>query len=138
MERASIGGRANWAGAAFELRLGVEFCVYILVGEAAGLGPGAARQVRLQAPEPVDDLVLEFETGARWAIQAKAGPSVRVEWNPKRPFGKALRQLHHGATSGQVDLAPESLDRVELAVDHRAPPSITTMLRPWCLRYVML
>ncbi|TET98785.1 MAG: ATP-binding protein, partial [Dehalococcoidia bacterium] len=125
MERASIGGRANWAGAAFELRLGVEFCVYIMVGEAAGLGPGAARQVQLQAPEPVDDLVLEFETGARWAIQAKAGPSVRVEWNPKRPFGKALRQLYHGVTSGQIDLAPESLDRVELAVDHRAPPSIT-------------
>ena len=125
MERASVGGRANWAGAAFELRLGVEFCVYILVGEAAGLGPGAARCVQLQAPGPVDDLVLEFETGARWAIQAKAGPSVRVEWNPKRPFGKALRQLYHGATSGQIDLAPDSLDRVELAVDHRAHSSIT-------------
>ncbi len=125
MERASVGGRANWAGAAFELRLGVEFCVYILVGEAAGLGPGAAKRVQLQAPEPVDDLVLEFETGARWAIQAKAGPSVRVEWNPDRPFGKGLRQLYDGATSGQVDLAPDSLDWVELAVDHRAPRSIT-------------
>jgi tetratricopeptide (TPR) repeat protein len=125
MERASIGGRANWAGAAFELRLGVEFCVYILVGEAAGLGPGAVRSVQLQAPAAVDDLVLEFETGACWAIQAKAGTSVRVEWNPNRPFGKALRQLHHGATSGQIDLAPDSLDRVELAVDHRAHSSIT-------------
>ena len=125
MERASVGGRANWAGAAFELRLGVEFCVYILVGEAAGLGPGAARRVQLQAPEPVDDLVLEFETGARWAVQAKAGASVRVEWSPRRPFGKALRQLYHGAMSGQIDLAPDSLDRVELAVDHRAPRTIT-------------
>ncbi len=102
IERASIGGRANWSGAAFELRLGVQFCVYILVGDAAGLGPGAARRVQLQAPEPVDDLILEFETGTRWAIQAKAGTSVRVEWNSGRPFGKALRQLYHGATSGQT------------------------------------
>lgn len=125
MGRASVGGWANWAGAAFELRLGVEFCVYILVGDAAGLGPGAASRVQLQAPEPVDDLVLEFETGSRWAIQAKAGPSVRVEWNRDRPFGKALRQLYDGATSGQIDLAPDSLDRVELAVDHRAPRTIT-------------
>jgi len=125
MERASIGGRANWAGAAFELRLGVEFCVYILMGDAAGLGPGAARRVQLQAPEVVDDLILEFETGSRWAIQAKAGQSVRVEWNPRRPFGKALCQLHDGATSGQIDLAPGSLDRLELAVDHRAHASVT-------------
>lgn len=125
MERASTGGRANWTGAAFELRLGVEFCVYILMGEEAGLGPGAARRVQLQAPEVIDDLILEFETGARWAIQAKAGPSVRVEWNPDKPFGKALRQLYNGATSGQIDLAPDSLDRVELAVDHRAHASVT-------------
>jgi len=125
MERASTGGRANWAGAAFELQLGVEFCVNILVGDAAGLAPGAARRVQLQAPEPVDDLVLEFETGTCWAIQAKAGPSIRVEWNPDRPFGKALRQLYHGATSGQIDLAPDSLDQVVLAVDHRAPGSVT-------------
>ncbi|MBU0703507.1 MAG: hypothetical protein KKC18_06530, partial [Chloroflexi bacterium] len=104
MERSSIGGRANWAGAAFELRLGVEFCVYILVGEYAGLGPGAASRVQLQAPQVVDDLVLEFETGSRWAVQAKAGPSVRVEWNPDRPFGQALRQLYAGAASGQIDL----------------------------------
>ena len=125
MERASTGGRANWAGAAFELRLGVEFCVYILIGEAAGLEPGAASCVQLQPPEVVDDLILEFETGARWAIQAKAGPSVRVGWHPGRPFGKALRQLYHGAASGQIDLAPNSLDRVELAVDHRANSSVT-------------
>ena len=125
MERASIGGRANWTGAAFELRLGVEFCVYILMGEEAGLGPGAARRVQLQAPEVIDDLILEFETGTRWAIQAKAGPSVRVEWNPDKPFGKALRQLYNGATSGQIDLAPDSLDRVELAVDHRAHANVT-------------
>ena len=65
MERASIGGRANWAGADFELRLGVQFCVYMLVGDAAGLGPGAACRVQLQAPEPVDDLILEFEIPLR-------------------------------------------------------------------------
>ena len=121
----SSGGVANWSGAAFELRLGVEFCVYILIGDAAGLGPGAATRVQLQAPEPVDDLVLEFETGTRWAVQAKAGSSVRVEWNPDRPFGKALAQLYRGATGGQIDLAPDSLDRVELAVDHQAPQSLT-------------
>ena len=91
-DRASLGGRANWAGAAFELRLGVQFCVYILVGDAAGLGPGAARRVQLQAPEPVDDLILEFETGARWALLAKAGSSVRVGCGATRPCGKALRQ----------------------------------------------
>ena len=33
MGRASSGGMAIWRGAAFELRLGVEFCVYILLGE---------------------------------------------------------------------------------------------------------
>ena len=33
MDRASIGGRANWAGAAFELRLGVQYGIYILMGE---------------------------------------------------------------------------------------------------------
>jgi len=116
---------ANWRGAAFELRLGVEFCVYILLGEAAGLAPGAVRTVQLQAPEAVDDLVLEFEHGAKWAIQAKAGSSVRVEWNPERPFGKALRQLYEGATTGQIDLGPGSLDRLELAVDHRAAATVT-------------
>ncbi len=125
MGRASIGGRANWSGAAFELRLGVEFCLYILIGERAGLGPGALRSVQLQAPEAVDDVVLEFETGARWAIQAKAGKSVRVGWGAKQPFGKALRQLYQGATSGQIDLAAESIDRVELAVDHTAAASVT-------------
>jgi tetratricopeptide (TPR) repeat protein len=125
MGQASTGGQANWTGAAFELRLGVEFCVYILVGEATGLGPGAASSVQLQAPGAVDDVVLGFETGTRWAVQAKAGKSVRVEWNPDRPFGKALRQLHDGAISGQVDLAPNSLDRLVLAVDHRAPSSVT-------------
>jgi hypothetical protein len=116
---------AMWAGAAFELRLGVEFCVYILTGELAGLAPGAARCVQLQAPQAVDDLVLEFDSGATWAVQAKAGPSLRLEWNPERPFGKALRQLYAGATEGQIDLSAESLDRLELAADHRAPASIT-------------
>jgi hypothetical protein len=124
-DRSSSGGMANWTGAAFELRLGVEFCVYILIGDAAGFGCGAATRVQLQAPEPVDDLVLEFDTGARWAVQAKAGSSVRVEWNPDRPFGKALRQLYDGATSDQIDLSADSLDRVELAVDHQAPQSVT-------------
>ncbi len=81
--------------------------------------------MQLQAPELVDDLVLEFETGARWVIQAKAGPSVRVEWNRDRPFGKALRQLYHGATGQQIDLSAESLDRLELATDHRAHTSVT-------------
>ena len=125
MTHKSSGGKAQWTGAAFELRLGVEFCVYIVIGDAAGLGPGAATLVQLQAPEPVDDLVLEFETGARWAVQAKAGSSVRVGWNPNRPFGQALRQLYDGAASGQIDLAAESLDRLELAVDHRAHASVT-------------
>ena len=127
MERASIGGRANWTGAVFELRLGVEFCVYILAGEYAGLGPGAACRLQLQAPEAIDDLVLEFDTGARWAIQAKAGSSVRVEWHPDRPFGKALRQLYRGVASAspQIDRSADSLDRVELAVDHRAHPSVS-------------
>ena len=106
MERASVGGRANWAGAAFELRLGVEFCVYILVGEAAGLGPGAARRVQLQAPEPVDDLVLEFETGARWAVQAKAGASVRVEWSPHQWPARpgAARRLRPRGVESQAPL----------------------------------
>jgi hypothetical protein len=27
------GGVANWSGTAFELRLGVQFCVYMLVGD---------------------------------------------------------------------------------------------------------
>ena len=125
MGRASSGGMANWRGAAFELRLGVEFCVYILTGEAAGLAPGAVRSVQLQAPEAVDDLVLEFEHGAKWAIQAKAGSSVRVEWKAKRPFGKALIQLYEDATSDQIDLSPGSLDRLELAVDHRAGATLT-------------
>ena len=124
MEPSSTGGRANWAGATFELRLGVQFCVYILVGEYAGLAPGAARRVQFQAPGIVDDLVLEFD-GATWAVQAKSGSSVRVEWSPGSPFGKALRQLYRGATSGQVDLAAGSLDRVVLAVDHQAHDSIT-------------
>ena len=89
MEPSSTGGRANWAGAAFELRLGVQFCVYILMGEYAGLAPGAARRVQFQAPGIVDDLVLEFD-GATWAVQAKSGSSVRVEWNPGSPFGHIL------------------------------------------------
>jgi hypothetical protein len=114
-----------WAGAAFELRLAVEFCVYILTGEVASLAPGAVRCVQLQARQAVDDLVLEFEGSATWAVQAKAGPSLRFEWNPKRPFGKAQRQLYAGATGGQSDPSAESLDRLEPAADHRDPASIT-------------
>jgi hypothetical protein len=125
MGRAASGGRANWGGADFELRLGVDLCVDILRGEEAGLAPGAIRHVQPQAPGAIDDLVLEFETGTRWAVQAKAGSSVRVEWNPGRPFGKALRQLYEGVTAGQIDASAESLDRAVLAVDHRAPHSIT-------------
>jgi hypothetical protein len=64
MERASTGGRANWAGAAFELRLGVEFCVNILVGDAAGLAPGAACRVQLlqQAVAAVEEAVGTFRS----------------------------------------------------------------------------
>jgi hypothetical protein len=58
--REFIGGQANRAGAALELRLGVEFCVMILIGEDAGLAPGRARSVQLQAPEAVDDVVLDW------------------------------------------------------------------------------
>lgn len=123
-KHSTTGGRANWTGAAFELRLGVKFCVDILLGDAAGLDAGAPRLIQLQAPAPVDDLVVEFENGSHWAIQAKAGRSVRVDWNPNRPFGKALRQLYEGATSGQISLSPASSDRVELAVDHQAHNSI--------------
>jgi hypothetical protein len=114
------GGVANWSGADFELRLGVQFCVYMLVGDLAGLAPGAVSQVQPQAPEVIDDLVVSFETGAQWAIQAKAG-GLTLSWKPSSRFAEALRQLYTGAvTKGQIDLAPGSLDRVELAVDDRA------------------
>ena len=46
MTHKSSGGTASWSGAAFELRLGVEFCVYILIGEDAGFGCGAATWVQ--------------------------------------------------------------------------------------------
>ena len=89
-DKSSSGGMAGWSGAAFELRLGVEFCVYILIGEDAGFGCGAATRVQLQAPQPVDDLVLEFDTGTRRAVQANVAPSttppiVIVNWPPWRP-----------------------------------------------------
>lgn len=119
MSDQSSGGVANWAGAAFELRLGVEFCIHMLVGDVAGLAPGAVSLVQPQAPETVDDLMVRFESGARWAIQAKAG-WVGVSWDTSSPFGQALRQLCRGAAAGQIDLCPGSLDRVELAVDERA------------------
>jgi hypothetical protein len=74
MARASrSGGVANWSGADFELRLAVQYCVYMLVGESAGLDAGAVSSVQMQAPEPIDDVVMRFESGTKWAIQAKAG-----------------------------------------------------------------
>ena len=36
MSDPSAGGVGGWTGTAFELRLGVEFCVYMLVGDVAG------------------------------------------------------------------------------------------------------
>jgi hypothetical protein len=128
MSHASSGGIANWRGASFELRLTVDYCVSALLDEDAALGPGAITTVQLQAPahaEPVDDLIVCFESGDKWAVQAKAGSSAGVSFNPNRPFGKALRQLYSGATGAQIDLAFASQDRLMLAVDHQAPASVT-------------
>lgn len=49
------GGVGNAVGADFEYRLGVEFCVYILVGDLAGLAPGA---VSLVQPQTFGDITI--------------------------------------------------------------------------------
>ena len=128
MSHTSAGGTGSWRGASFELRLAVEFCVNALLDEDADLSPGAIASVQLQAPsqvEAVDDLVIRFESGNKWAIQAKAGSTVPVSFKADQRFGEALKQLYAGACSDQVDLSPDSLDRLILAVDHLAPASVT-------------
>jgi|GEM_PF-3172404 len=116
----TAGGIAGWAGAAFELRLGAEFCVHMLAGDEAGLSPGAVSQVQPQAPKAVDDMVVRFGSGNIWAIQAKAG-ALSLSWEGE--FGKALRQLFGGVASGQID--PEDpRDRAILAIEDAASGTI--------------
>ena len=64
MARTTSGGVAGWTGASFEVHLAVQYCAYMLVGDAVGLAPGAVTLVQIQAPEVVDDLVVRFESDA--------------------------------------------------------------------------
>jgi tetratricopeptide (TPR) repeat protein len=130
MSDVSAGGIAGWSGASFELRLGAEFCAYMLAGEFAGLSTGAVSMIQLQAPEIVDDLVVEFESGDRWAIQAKAG-KLQVSWKESSPFAKALLQLYEGARKGQVDTSPRSSDRLELAFEEEKAASSVKAFGSW-------
>lgn len=95
----------------------------MLVGDLAGLLPGPVSLVQPQAPDTVDDLVVHFSSGTKWVIQAKAG-RVGVSWSAASSFGKAIRQLHQGAATRQIDLSPESLDRLELAVNENAARAV--------------
>ena len=121
----NAGGIANWRGAEFETRLGVQYCVWMMLGEAAGLQPGALASAQIQAPQVVDDWVLTFESGDAWAIQAKGG-ALSVSWKPGSRFGKALEQLHDAAQRGQIDAAPLSHARGVLAIEHLAPSTVTS------------
>ncbi|MBN1323336.1 MAG: hypothetical protein JW986_04960 [Methanotrichaceae archaeon] len=116
----TAGGIAPWAGASFELRLGAEFCVYMLAGDEAGLSPGAVSQVQPQAPKAIDDMVVRFGSGNIWAVQAKAG-SLSLSWEGE--FGKALRQLFRGVASGQID-PEDTRDRAILAVEDTASGTV--------------
>ena len=106
LKRPDVGGTANWHGARFELRLGVQLGVWMMLGHGAGLAPGPIAKAQIQAPETVDDWVVTFDLGDRWAIQAKGGRT-GLSWDPDSPFGKAIRQLHRAAVDGQIRLGPE-------------------------------
>lgn len=122
-EKPSSGGTANWSGLNFEARLAVEYCVYLLLGNEAGLDAGAVERVQLQAPREPDDLVVRFESGATWAFQAKSG-DVGLSWTPGKPFADALLQLHGARETSDFNLEPGSHDRLILAVNHQAPRTV--------------
>ena len=124
------GGIAVWSGSSFELRLGAEFCAYMLAGEFAGLSPGAVSMVQPQAPETIDDLVVEFDSGDRWAFQAKAG-KLQISWKETSPFSQALLQLYEGARAKQVDIDPKSSDRMELAFEEEKAAATVKAFGSW-------
>ncbi len=101
----------------------------MLAGEYAGLLPGTISMVQPQAPETIDDLVVEFESGDRWALQAKAG-KLQISWK-ESPFSQALLQLYEGAKAKQVDIDSKSSDRMELAFEDEKAAATVKAFGSW-------
>jgi hypothetical protein len=113
--RGSAGGRANEGGSVYRSSFGAYLIAYGLADHHVSLdapSPGVPTWLWFESDAPVDDLAVEFSSGARWDIQATA----RCDWGTK--FRKTTAQWVRAARSGR--LQPD--DRVGLAAANLSQP----------------
>ncbi len=87
--RGSAGGRANEGGSVYRSSLGAYLIAYGLADHRVALdaaSPGVPQWLWFESDAPVDDLAVQFSSGARWDIQATA----RCDWGTK--FRKTTAQ----------------------------------------------
>ena len=105
--RGSAGGRANEGGSVYRSSFGAYLIAYGLADHNVSLdaaSPGVPHWLWFESDAPVDDLAVQFSSGARWDIQATA----RCDWDTK--FRKTTAQWR-AARSGRLQPG----DRVGLA-----------------------
>jgi hypothetical protein len=113
--RGSAGGRANEGGSVYRSSFGAYLIAYALADHQVPLdtaSPGVPHWLWFESDAPVDDLAIQFSSGARWDIQATA----RCDWGTK--FRKTTAQWVRAARSGR--LQPD--DRVGLAAAKLSQP----------------
>lgn len=95
------GGAANEGGSVYRANLAAWLVVHMLVGRSLPIAfifshrSSGMRRVGLEAPFPVDDLVIEFLGGERSHVQAKT----RVTWN--NVFREAIHSFERGWIAGE-------------------------------------
>jgi hypothetical protein len=113
--RGSAGGRANETGSVYRSSFGAYLIAYGLADHHVSLdavSPGVPEWLWFESDAPVDDIAVQFSSGARWDIQATA----RCDWGTK--FRKTIAQWVRAARSGR--LKPN--DRIGLAAANHSQP----------------
>ena len=115
--RGSVGGRANEGGSVYRSSFGAYLIAYGLADHHMSLdanSPGVPQWLWFESDAPVDDLAVQFSSGARWDIQATA----QCDWGTK--FRKTTAQWVSAARSGRL----QPNDRVALAAAKLSQPLI--------------
>jgi hypothetical protein len=113
--RGSAGGRANEGGSVYRSSFGAYLIAYGLADHEVSLddpSPGVPRWLWFESDAPVDDLAVQFSSGARWDIQA----TTRCDWGTK--FRKTTAQWVRAVRSRRLKPG----DRIGLAAAKLSGP----------------
>lgn len=132
------GGNATAAGVSFQAEVGALFAIHMLaerrVDGRLGLGDVRVRSVRFETEAPVDDILVETDSGGWIFIQAKTKLTLSTTPNSELGSiaGQIVRQYHacaqgNGARGWNRALLPDH-DRILIAVGQGASAPITDHL----------